>query len=238
MLLWFSCSGWCLRWVPCTCFKLAFKRCSAGTAGRPPAARVPSIHHQSCWKLTWLSAPFLTPTTSSCDRKFSVMAGLASASFLAVFSTPPGRINAGNKAARRLVSTSHLDASRGEVDISNHSSAGLQSRPKNKVSRVRRYLEKCLGAPQVCKTLPTSAFASLCNTFNSVSLCVDVLRGNHTATERAVITHTNSHLNWKLSAEAKERRKRGFDAAGCGPQFFPTTLTVAVVYAGPLSPHI
>lgn len=41
----------------------------------------------------------------------------------------------------------------------------------------------------------------LCNSLDVVSLCVDVLRGNHTTTERAVITESRFNQNWKLSLE-------------------------------------
>lgn len=93
------------------------------------------------------------------------------------------------------MSTFQLGASHGEMDISNHSSAGLQFDHKNKVLYVQHYLEKHLRMLQVCKTLSISVFALLSNTFNLVSLCVDVLRGNHTATERVVITQTRLHQN-------------------------------------------
>lgn len=55
----------------------------------------------------------------------------------------------------------------------------------------------------ICKLVLISVFALLCNTLHRVSLCVDVLRGNHTTTERAVITQTRLHQNWKLYLELK-----------------------------------
>lgn len=85
------------------------------------------------------------------------------------------------------------------VDISNHSSTGPIIDHKTKVFPVQQYLCKYLIMLQIWNVKSISVGTTLCNALDLVSLCVDVLRGNHTTTERAVITETRLHQNWKLS---------------------------------------
>lgn len=77
--------------------------CPAGTVDRPPVHWMPSTPRQFSGKATWLSHLFLTRTTSSCDRKFSVNRGLTRASCRTCIRLSL-RFNGVNKATRELVS--------------------------------------------------------------------------------------------------------------------------------------
>lgn len=92
------------------------------------------------------------------------------------------------------VSTFHLAASHVEIDISKLSSTGPwfdHKRQSNLCASISVRASECVAGLQQ----RIDPVTMLCNTLDSVSLCVDVLRGNHTTAEKAVITETRLHQN-------------------------------------------
>lgn len=70
VLLWFSCSGWCLRWVHYTCW-VGFPCGSWGMLGGRAISGRDAEHSPSPLLETDMAVClFLSPTTSSCDPKF------------------------------------------------------------------------------------------------------------------------------------------------------------------------